>query len=232
MNKCIFYSRGSPKYFCELFKFRKIKKDLTSVQRLDKISIFEYLKIVDERIVAKHIEVISKELVDFLNSKEFNREFKFTFLNDEKKFRFFLMNIALISNRIQNTLKEDNLTLMSPKEFLTRKKIIFLFKHLPLKFSIPEVLKIYVSHDQIKSKYDSNYIIQDEYLKKYYKLDFSCLRTRRELIENFEKIEEDEVSFEEKYICKFLLNSSERTIDSEKILLYFTAHVRILFYSI
>jgi hypothetical protein len=228
MNKCIFSFKIIRKSFCENFKFPKIKKDLSSLQRLDKISIFEYLKILDERLVATHCEVLAKELVDFIYSKEFTREFKFTFLNEEKKFKFFLMNLALISNRIQSTIKEDNLSFIRPKEFFIRKKIILFFKYLPIKFSILEVLKYYINQYQINSKYENNYIIQDEFLNKYNKLDFSCLRIRKDLVEKFDKIEEDEVAFEEKYISKFLLDSSERSIDSEKILLYFIAHVRIL----
>jgi hypothetical protein len=235
------------KGFCEFIKFPKICKDLSSLQRLDKISIFEYFNVIEERTKLKSQQILLKEIADFLLSHNFNNEFKFTFLNEEKKFKFFLLNIGLISNRVQNSLKEENLNFKNYlknlltfnknnkeyESYITRLKIIFCLKFLPLKYYCKEILQFYLGNNQIKKKYESNLIVQDEYAKKYTKIDFSFLSLKRQFIKDLDTIEDNEEKFKDKYIKNFLLkdedtNKLKRENDYDKLVLYFIAHVIII----
>jgi hypothetical protein len=242
------------KCFCESItsiKFPRISKDISSLQRLDKISIFEYFKLVEERTVSLPHQILVKELVDYIYSSNFNNEFKYTFLNDEKKFKFLLLNIGLIVNRVENSLKQDNLSFKNyiksfisfeqakvSSDYLKRLKIIYFLKFLPLKYTAKEILKFFISKNQIKKKYENNHIIEEEFIKKFTKIDFSFLKIKKNFITDLNKIEDDEENFKEKYIKNFLLMDSNsknekdksnvkiNENDCDKILLYFIAHVR------
>jgi hypothetical protein len=251
MNKFLF-----KKKFCTRgsIKFPKISKDISNIQRLDKISIFEYFKLIDERNVSLPHQILVKEIIDYIYSSNFNNEFKYTFLNDEKKFKFLLLNIGLIVNRIENSMKEDNLNLKNyfknlfsyknpgkKCDYIARIKIIYFLKFLPLKYTCKEILKFFISNNQIKKKYENNHIIEDQLFKKFTKIDFLFMKVRKSFIDDLNKIE-DEEDFKEKYIKNFLLKESKTEKDKskniinendcDKLLLYFIAHVRYSYFMI
>jgi hypothetical protein len=240
--------------FCESIKFPKISKDITALQRLDKISIFEYFNFVEERTISLTHQILVKEIVEYIYSNNFTNEFRYTFLNEEKKFKFLLLNIGLVVNRIENSIKEDNLSLKlyiknlisfhsTKSDYLSRLKIIYYLKFLPLKYNSKDILKYYISKNQIKKKYENNNIIEDEFIKKYTKIDFSFLKIKKNFIADLNNIEDNEEKFKDKYIKNFLLNDSiiiannpnEKSkpkineSDCDKLLLYFIAHVIYIF---
>lgn len=227
------------KRFSELFKFSKISKDVISLQRLDKISIFEYFELIEERNIAKPYEFLIKEIADYIYSPVFSNEFKLALINDEKKFKFFLMNISLVAHRVKQTLNEDNINLFTHlkrlvygndnQNYLDRIKIIYYVQFLPLKFFSKENLQFYISKNQISKYYENNHIIEEEFIKKYTKIEFSFLKLKRQFINDLDKIEDDEEEFKKKYINNFLLKNNDNKFnenEADKLLLYFIAHVK------
>lgn len=244
-------------------KFPKISKDQRSLMRLDKISIFEYFNITEERKVSLPEEYLVKEIVDYFLSPDFNREFKYTFSNEEKKFKFLILNICLLVSRLEKVVVVDtnnngeenknaensivkvfdNLQniLINSKKKLHKAKLTFLFKYLPLKFYCKEVVKFYISKNQINSHYTTNFILENEFLKKFNKKDFKFLKIRKQFIDDLTTFnKQEDIDFEEdkfvekikeKYIIKFLLDGKGNPIEAEKLALYLIAHVNIIKYN-
>jgi len=232
------FYRSNISRFCDLIKFPKVSKDIISLQRLDKISIFEYFELVEEKKIAKSHDILIKEIADYIYSPVFDNEFKLTLINDEKKFKFFLMNISLIAHRVKKTIEEENLNLLTylkclvygnnnQNYYLDRMKIIYFIQFIPLKFFSKENLKFYISKNQISKYYENNNVIEEEFIKKYTKIDFSFLKLKRQFINDLDKIDNED-DFKTKYITNFLLKSNDNKInenEADKLLLYFIAHV-------
>jgi hypothetical protein len=247
MNKVLYKIKINN--FCDKFlsKFPKIKKETQTLTRLDKISIFEYFNFVEERKTSKPQEYLIKEIIDYMNSKLFYSEFKYTISDEEKRFIFLIYNISLLLNRFEEIYiiekKKLNFKNISNFEYLRKlwmiKKMIFLFKHVPMKYFCPEILKFYIKENQIIDNY--TYIIENELIKKFHRIDFNLLKYRNQFSRDLNKLiyHENETegrfnNFKIKYIKKVLLkNENPDNIlnekDCDKVMLYFIAHVILLF---
>jgi hypothetical protein len=245
------------KCFCS-FKFQRILKDIDTIRRLDKINIFEYFDIIEERKTSKPEEYLVKEIADYLNSNLFKNEFKFTISTQEQKFKFLILNLSLLTNRLQHihneekkNLKLSNFSIFDFNSFLLMKKIIFLFQYIPFKFYCREVIKMYSNKNQIKDKY--NYIVENELLKRFNKKDYLYSKTKRNFLETLDQTENEEEIFtkiKEKFVRDFLLKdeSSQKSKskkdkqdkeddgsahvlnnDCEKLALFLIAHVNTIF---
>jgi len=103
------------------------------------------------------------------------------------------------------TLKLKDLIKFDFNRFIQMKKLLFLFKYLPLKLWCNDVLKFYIKQNQIDKLY--NHIIEAEFLKVYNKIDLKSLRTRRKFIRDIDDIEFDSQKeiidkFKQQYIQK------------------------------
>jgi len=245
------------KCFCS-FKFQRITKDIDTKRRLDKINIFEYFEIIEERKTSKPEEYLVKEITDYINSNTFKNEFKFTISTQEQKFKFLILNLTLLTNRLQHIHKEEkknfklsNFSNFDFNSFLLMKKLMFLFKYIPFKFYCQEVIKTYLNKNQIKDKY--NYIVENELLKRFNKQDYLYLKTKRNFLETLNQTENEEELFnkiKEKFVKDFLLKdqSSQKpkskivqqekedganahviNNESEKLTLFLIAHVKKFF---
>src|SRR4051794_8368348 len=112
--------------FCNIFT--KLPKSASALARLDKISKLEYFGIIDERQTSRNSEVLIKELVDFMGSNTFSKEFKYCISNDTKKNKFLLLNVALLAHR----LKHEKINLIDYERWLQQKILVFLFTFSPL----------------------------------------------------------------------------------------------------
>jgi len=216
-------------------KFPKISKDLSSLSRLDKISILEYFNLVDERKYARPNEILIKEVIDFMNSYNFEKEFKFTISDENRRIKFLILNIGLLLNRIENV--QINGTIYNHLNYFSilklkflRLKLIFCFKYFPMKYHCSEILKYYLRCNQIDSRYKDNYILENEFMKSFNKKDFSFSIMKRLFVKDLDCLEStDNVeNFKKIYLIKFLLHDKESNynqIEVDKLYLYFIAHV-------
>ena len=62
--------------------FTKTPKSEKCLKLLDKISIFEYFDVFEERKKARLEESLVKEITEYINSNTFESEFKNSFAND------------------------------------------------------------------------------------------------------------------------------------------------------
>jgi hypothetical protein len=250
--KAIYYTK---KCFCS-YKFQKLSKHIDTIKRLDKINIFEYLDIIEERKTSKPQEFLVKEIADYINSNLFQNEFIFTLSTQDQKFKFLLLNLSLLTNRLRHIYNDErknlnfsNFSSFDFKSFFLIKKILFMFQFLPFKFYCQDVMKLYYNRNQIKHKY--NYIVENELLKRFNKKDFVYSKTKRNFIETLNKIENEEelfIKIKEKFVRDFLLKDESNTKqkskndnqekdsndhmlenDSEKLTLYLIAHVKYIF---
>jgi hypothetical protein len=211
MNKYLVRFNYSIKYI-----FTKIPKHPNCLKRLDKISIFEYFQIVEERKNAKLEEIVLKEIVDYINSSLFENEFSNTFANDEKKFKFLLLNLNILSDRI-----EKEKISITDRNFFYQKRLYLLYRYFPLKFSNSNVIKYFILQNQIGGMF--NHIIESEMYKKFNKIDLKNFSFRKTFGKDINLPEED---FKAKLKNYFFVN--EKEVDNkiiEKLYLYVLAHV-------
>jgi hypothetical protein len=206
-----------------MYKFGKFKFSIltnlpkSNIARLDKISIFEYFGIIEERKKGKDYEVLLKEIMDYMDSSIFLNEFKYCISTDIKKHKFLFLNLSLLTNR----LAEEKINYQDIENFTQQQKLIFLFKNLPLYWFCKENVKLYLKQNQINKMYTN--VIEAETIKRFNKLDFSALKTRKAFLKDINNPEND--NFKNKYIKNFL--EIENDIEIEKLLTYFIAHVKI-----
>ena len=113
-----------------------------------------------------------KEIVDYINSSLFENEFRNSFANDEKKFKFLLLNVNLLSDRIE----KERISVTNTK-FLIQKRLYLLYRYFPLKFSNSNVIKYFISQNQIGGMF--NHIIESELYKKFNKIDLKNFSFRK-----------------------------------------------------
>ena len=86
--------------FCDKVKMKLTQKSPDIRARIDKLNIFEYMNITVTRTEAKTHEVLTREIINFMETSYFQDEFRFTLSNQEQKFKFLLLNCCLISARL------------------------------------------------------------------------------------------------------------------------------------
>jgi hypothetical protein len=214
-------------YFSNKIIFTKAQKSHTSLERLDKISIFEYFGIVEERKTGRKGQILIKEIIDYMTTQTFTNEFKYSISNDTKKHKFLFLNFWLLGNRLTN----EKVKITNFENYLEVKLLTFLFKYSPLFLFCKDVIRYYIRQEQIAKLY--NYIIENEMMKQFNKLDFQSLKTRREFIKDLNKLEQNDENsnddqiikkIENKYIREYM--GIENQFEVDKITTYILAHVK------
>ena len=76
------------KYFTNIpsnsHKFSKIPKDEICYKRLSQISLLEYLNIIPRKTKSPSYESLIKEILLYLQSKDFTKEFQYTLTNENR----------------------------------------------------------------------------------------------------------------------------------------------------
>jgi hypothetical protein len=195
--------------------FTKTPKNQKCLKRLDKISIFEYFNIVEERKNAKMQEILVKEIADYINSDIFENEFRHSLSNDAKKFKFLLLNVNLLCLRLDSEKIQ-----ITDSNFLIQKKLLLYYRYLPLKISNSDVIRNFITQNQIEGIY--NHIIESEMFKKFTKIDLKNLNFRSNFMKDIQSPEE-----EFKKNLKQFFFPDEKEVDDviEKLYTYIIAHV-------
>lgn len=168
------------------FKFSSIKKDNYCIERKEKISILEYFNIIPERNHSNQQQSLLKELILYVNSDNFQREFKYSLSNENRIFKFYLLNISLLSHRIDEVKSEIFCDFAA-----TKKKNIFnnfnknIFHLLLLNYSL-RFFPLHFIYDEFYNEYAKKYLIKDsfqevfteKFFKKMKMLDIKYLRYR------------------------------------------------------
>lgn len=174
------------------FRFSLVRKDNYCLERQEKMSILEYLNVIPQKKFSTQQQSLLKELILFVNSETFQREFKYSLSNENRIFKFYLLNVSLLAHRAEEFQSEFN---YSSEFFATKKKKKFLenffknfknfvnifslnfsYKFLPLHFIYEEFYREYVKRHLIKDSFQE--VFTEKYFKKMKMLDIKYLRYR------------------------------------------------------
>jgi len=176
--------------FCERvhpsFKFSAVKKDNYSMERQEKMSILEYFNIIPQKKNLNQQQSLLKELILYINSDTFHREFKYSLSNENRVFKFYLLNISLLAYRFDEVKREifsdfieskkTNFFKMYNKSLLHVLMLNFCFKFLPLHFFYEDFYTEYAKKYLIKDSFQE--VFTEKFFKKMKMLDIKYLRYR------------------------------------------------------
>ncbi len=177
-------------HFCEKlqsnFKFSSIKKENYCIEKQEKLSILEYFNIIPRNKYSNPQQSLLKEIILFVNSDNFQKEFKYSLTNENRIFKFYILNVSLLSHRIEEVKKDSlfQINYFKIKNFVkyfTKDTIdIFLiniyFKYFPLHFVYENFYNEYSKNYILKESFQE--IFTEKFFKKMKKLDIKYLRYR------------------------------------------------------
>ena len=164
------------------FRFSTIKKDNYCTERQEKMSILEYLNIIPHKKNSTEQQSLLKELILYVNSDTFQREFKYSLSNENRIFKFYLLNLSLLAYRIDEVKREIFSDFLASLKNYFYKNIFqilslnFSFKFLPLHFIYEEFYKEYSKKYLIKDSFQE--VFTEKFFKKMKMLDIKYLRYR------------------------------------------------------
>ena len=179
-----------PKWnFCDKIfsipKFASTKKEKFCLERQGKISILEYFDIIEKRTYAKSEEALLKELILYLNSENFSKEFKYSLSNENRIFKFFILNLSLINHRLmelrnekfkQNFKENKPFLKINFLEFFQILKLRLMFNYFPLNYIYDEFYNHYAKKYILKDTFKEFFL--EKFLKKFKMLDLKYLKFR------------------------------------------------------
>jgi len=180
------------KTFCERihpsFKFSSIKKEDYCVVKKEKMSIIEYFNIIPRKKTSSPEHAILKELILYVNSDNFKKEFKYSLSNENRVFKFYLLNVSLINNRIEE-IKRDYLNeLFNSKKYSNILNKIFsinlhqvflsniCFKFFPLHYIYEGFYNEYTKKYILKDAFQE--VFKEKFYRKMKMIDIKYLRYR------------------------------------------------------
>lgn len=204
--------------FCEKifhpYKFSPIMKDKYCYKRDSKITILEYFNIKERQLYSKPDAAILKEILEFINSEKFSKEFKYSLSNENRIFKFYLLNLSLINNRIgelghkllklnnyqnqSNKINSKNLiSLLSNKnrllEYYNIFKLRLKFNYFPLHYIYDNFYKEYTKKYFLKNSF--NEVFEEKFFKKLKLLDIKYLKYRDSFAKDLNSIDEEIEAF-------------------------------------
>lgn len=236
------------KTFLKRNYFTKIEKCSTTKERIDKLNIFEYIKLIKPRQSARKEDMLLKEIINYFDSSLYYNEFNTILSTDLQKFKFFLLHISLLSNRFSYAYKEASNKLDYKEKMILKKTNYNLNSVIIAKYS-EEIVKHY-----IKMNFHLNYnspstllieqelydiLVKEQINHKAIKTSFLNIMNKINNLNRDESIEEsnrnelieiEKNSFNEKILNGYLLINRENQVYlyHEKFYIYCTAHFNYL----
>jgi len=168
------------------FIFSAVKKDNYCAERQEKISILEYFKIIPCKKQSTQQQMLLKELILYINSDSFQKEFKYSLSNENRVFKFYLLNLSLLAYRAEEVkskvldefleYKKKNIFKPYNKSLLYVLSLSFSFKYLPLHFIYEDFYKEYAKKYLIRDSFQE--VFTEKFFKKMKMLDIKYLRHR------------------------------------------------------
>ncbi len=189
------------------FRFSTVKKDNYCIERHEKISILEYLSVVPYKNHSNKQQSLLKELIQYVNSETFTREFKYSLSNQNRIFKFYLLNVSLLAHRTEEvrqifmsdfsqSAKKNFLEIFknqSKMHFFDFLSLNFSFKFLPLHFIYEEFYSEYAQKHLIKGSFQE--VFTEKFFKKMKMLDIKYLRYRGSFSKELNKLNSEIEAF-------------------------------------